>query len=135
MATDTQKLEERVATLEAEAAVKDDTITSLRQEAAKRRIAARDNQIRSHVVEHVLRAHQIKFDPAEYDYSQHGVEDGQVTGDVTYKAAKPKSDGTPPVKPTGGGTSGTLTEEDIYKMSPAEITKRWDDVSKVAFDN
>ena len=34
MATDTQKLEERVATLEAEATVKDATITELRQEAA-----------------------------------------------------------------------------------------------------
>ena len=127
-----ETLQQEVADLKAEKATADKQITDLRQEAADRRIAARDSQVRAHVLGHVVKAHNISFDPTTYDYSKHGLEDGKVTGDVDYTPTgvgnqnqNQGGDGT------GGGGSTGLTMDDINKMDRFQIKERWDDVAKV----
>lgn len=128
-----ESLQKQVADLQAEKATQDKTITDLRQEAADRRIAARDQQVRAHVLGHVVKSHNISFDAATYDYSKHGLEDGKVTGDVDYTPTAPRGGGgqNQGGDGTGGGGGSGLTMDDVKKMSRFEIKERWDDVSKV----
>lgn len=132
--TDAEKLVQVQAELDASTK----EVASLKQEAAQRRVAGNAALKNQHVLNHVVRAHNIDFDVATYDMGKLEIEDGKVVGEVEYKPAGTSSGtgkGTGKPATGGGGSSGSdanvLTKEAVGKMDRYQIMEKWDEVSKV----
>lgn len=104
------------------------TIASLREEAAKHRVARNDALKKAKVLETVVSKHNIVFDMEAADLTSLKVVNGAIEGEFDYEPPAPEKK-APPM--TGKEGSASLTMDDVGKMSEAEINKRWDEVKVV----
>jgi len=97
-------------------------IESLRNEAATRRIQAKQARQKLFAAERVIEAHGIDFDAKSVDIEKINLEEG--TG-FDYQAPKPKRIETQ-AKPERGGIPERLTIDDVRKMSQRDIHENYD---------
>ena len=104
-------------------------VKDLRDESAKYRILKNDFMKRNHVLQHILKAHNIKTDVDKVDISKLSIKDNKVEGEVEYTPPNPVSRQEPNVNTNNMGT--TITLQSIKDMTADEINNNWDEVSKL----
>jgi len=119
--------EKKTEDYEAEISALNEQIGDLRKEAAKYRLARNEALRQGHVLKTIAKAHNIKADLSEMDYSSLNIEDGKVVGEFEYSPKKISQKELPNIQQ---GETG-LTLEKIQSMSAADIEKNYDAVMEV----
>lgn len=95
-------------------------------------VSARNRALReANAYKKILQAHNISIDSVNDSSLNQSIDDGKVTSDFQYQAPKvhvaPRKaqDASPP---SGRGLS--MTRQDVENMSPEDINKNWDAISK-----
>lgn len=128
MSEDTiKKLEAELSELKSEKETLSQEIGSLRQEAAKHRLARNEALRQNKVLDTVISAHNIKFSLEDANYDSLSIDNGKVIGEFEYKPPKvakvePKENENkqPADKP--------LDIEAIKNMSAKQIMADYDNV-------
>ena len=114
--------------LEAQVAKLETELEKVRNQAARYRVTRNQALRNTYAFGRVLNAHKIVFDVNEADLKSLVIEDGQVSGEFSYRAPS-TTKGNAPTEPPGEGTKA-LTMSDIQAMSKDQIKARLPEVLK-----
>ena len=137
MTDDTIKDKPETGVNDNEAALK-----AARAEAAKHRTERNAALRDAAAVRKVAKAHNIDLSVVSAEAVEKlAIQDGKVVDEFDYTAPAPQvkksisAGEAPGGQPASSAKSAGLTREDIAKMSPSEINKRWDEVSALMADD
>ena len=107
-------------------------LEALRNQAAKYRVTRNDALKKLFVAQKVLKAHNITFDLEDADTGGLLIENGVVNGEFDYQPPKPER---AEPKPLETEAKAGMTIDDIKEMTPDQINKNWEEVSKILEEN
>lgn len=128
MADEAKDTQDKTPQLETEITRLNTELESVRNQAARYRVARNTALRQAHALSAVVQAHKINFDPTAADTGGLAIEDGKVVGEFMYKA--PEATQAAPASPPGDSPAPPVTLDDVKKMSASDIRNNWEAVQK-----